>query len=240
MPDLAYPVADGERDGYLATPTAPGPWPAVVVVHEAFGLTDDMRGAADRFAARGYLALAPDLYSAGNTLRCLVATMREVMSGKGGRALADIEAARSFLRDREDTTGKVGVIGFCMGGGFAILAATRGFDASAPSYGMLPDDAESALRGSCPMVGSYGGKDRGLRGAAGRLESALTSLGVDHDVKEYADSGHAFMTPHSGRWAFAERIPGMGGSAADAEDAWQRVFAFFGRHLATDSAAASS
>jgi carboxymethylenebutenolidase len=202
-----------------------------VVIHEAFGLTDDIRRQADRFAAEGYLGFAPDLYSYGFAPRCLVTTMRSLFRG-GGRAVADIEAARAFLVARDDCTGKVGVIGFCMGGGFAILAATRGFDVAAPNYGQVPRDAERALAGSCPVVGSYGARDWMYRGAAAKLSKALEANGVDHDVKEYPDAAHGFMVRHTGAWAPAERIPGMGYVEGSSEDAWERVFAYFARHLA--------
>lgn len=82
-------------------------------------------------------------------------------------------------------TGQVGVIGFCMGGGFALMAAPRGFDVAAVNNGPLPADPESALVGSCPIVASYGGADRGLRKAADKLSRTLVSLEIPHDVKEY-------------------------------------------------------
>lgn len=220
--------------GYLAVPDAdrhPAPWPGVVVVHEAFGLTDDIKRQTDRFAQEGYLAYAADLYADGNTFRCLVRAMREVVASRPGPALARVEAARGTLVDRPDCTGRVGVIGFCMGGGFALLAARSGFDVAAPCYGPLPRPLDERLRGACPMVGSYGRKDPELRGAARRLDAALTRAGVEHDVKEYADSGHGFMIEHTGRWAWVDRLPGLGGSAADAAEAWERVFGFFARHL---------
>jgi carboxymethylenebutenolidase len=231
LPNTTYPASTGQLRGYLACPSTGDSCPAVVVIHEAFGLTDDIRRQADRFADAGYLAFAPDLLSYGFAPRCLVSTFRTLFNQGGGRALDDIEAARAYLLARADCSGKVGVIGFCMGGGFAILAATRGFDVAAPNYGIVPKDAAAALRGSCAMVASYGAKDRGFKGAAAKLENALTQHGVDHDVKEYADTGHAFMTGHTGNWAFAERIPGMGYVPESAEDAWRRVFAFFAKHL---------
>lgn len=234
MPDLDYPASEGRLRGYLATPTTPGPWPGVVVIHEAFGLTDDMRRHADQFAEQGYLAFAPDLYSYGFTPVCLVATMRTLVRGHGGRAIEDIDAARAFVLDQDGCSGKVGIIGFCMGGAFAILAATRGFDVSAPNYGMVPRDAEAALNGSCPVVASYGAKDRGLKGAAAKLERALEANDVERDVKEYAEAGHGFLTHHTGRWAFVERIPGFERVDDVYSDAWSRVFSFFDRHLKTD------
>lgn len=168
---------------YLAVPpVGTGPWPAVVVVHEAFGLTDDTRQQADRLAVGGYLALAPDLFTAGGPVRCLRSTFR-ALGRREGAAFDDLEAARSWLVRRPDCTGTVGIVGFCMGGGFALVAATRGFHASAPNYGQTPQDLERVLQGACPVVASYGGRDRTLPGAAQRLNGALTSLAVEHDVK---------------------------------------------------------
>ncbi len=122
--DLSHPAADrdGSRKlrGYLASPAGSGPWPAVVMIHEIFGLDDVMRGHADRLAGLGYLTLAVDLFSAGGTARCLAATMTAMIRGHG-RAFADICAARYYLASSRDCTGKIGVIGFCMGGGFALL-----------------------------------------------------------------------------------------------------------------------
>jgi carboxymethylenebutenolidase len=231
LPDTTFPVSTGEMRGYLATPLTDGPWPGVVVIHEAFGLTDDIRAQADRFAREGYLAFAPDLYSYGFSPRCLVATFRTMFRGGGGRVLTDIDSAREFVRGQPRCSGKVGIIGFCMGGAFAILAAPRGFDVSAPNYGLVPRNPEAVLRGSCAMVASYGAKDRGFKGAAAKLERALVANGVDHDVKEYPDAGHAFMTPHTGKWAFVDRVPGLGYVADAHDDAWDRVFGFFARHL---------
>jgi dienelactone hydrolase len=135
MPDITLP---GGLKAHLAVPAVgDGPWPGVVVLHESFGLGADIRQQAGRLAAAGYLALAPDLYSAGGYWRCMRATFRSLTAGHG-KAFDDIEAARRWLEDRPDCTGRVGVIGFCMGGGFALATAARGFDASAPNYAHLP------------------------------------------------------------------------------------------------------
>ena len=143
MPDISYPVADGLA-GYLAVPSAlPGPWPAVVVIHEAFGLNDDIRAKADEFAARGYLALAPDLFDGKSWIRCIRGAFGQLRAGRGP-AFTALDAAREFLAARPDCTGKAGVIGFCLGGGFALLCAPRpGFDVAAVNYGDVPKDAET-------------------------------------------------------------------------------------------------
>jgi carboxymethylenebutenolidase len=203
----------------------------VVVLHEAFGLNDDTRQQADRLAAAGYLALAPDLFTAGGRLRCLRSTFAALLSGHGA-AYGDIEASRAFLASRDDCTGTVGVIGFCMGGGFALMTASRGFDAAAPNYGIVPKDAAEVLRGACPVVASYGRRDLGLPGAAAKLESALVEAGVEHDVREYAGAGHSFMNRHdAGPLSVLEKVVGLHYHQPSAEDAWQRILRFFATHL---------
>lgn len=231
MPDLDYPVPSGTLRGYVAVPPGPekGPWPGVVVVHEIFGLTDDIRAQADRFAARGYVAIAPDLFAWASTPKCLLATLKASAVGHG-RALDDIDAARDYLAARDDCTGKVGVAGFCLGGGLAMLLAPKGFQVAAANYGHLPRSPETALAGACPVVGSYGGRDLQLRGAAAKLERVLTDLGVAHDVKEYPSATHGFLFPHTGKAKWAEPWLVRYDETA-AADAWQRIFDFFDARL---------
>ncbi|MGI8968104.1 MAG: dienelactone hydrolase family protein [Chloroflexota bacterium] len=219
--------------GYLVKPSGTGPWPGMVMIHEVFGLDDVMRRQAERVAAAGYLTLAVDLFSAGGALRCLVSTMRAMMSGQG-RAFADIEAAHIWLETSPECTGKIGVIGFCMGGGFALLAVGSGYDAASVNYGQLPRDLEATLAGACPVVGSYGRRDRTLNGAAAKLEEALTNAGIVHDIKEYPTAGHAFLNdaetgPRVLRPLF--RVAGMGPDPDAARDAWRRIEDFFAEHL---------
>ena len=229
MPATTLP---GDVKAHLAVPpVGDGPWPGVVVLHESFGLNDDIRQQADRLAAAGYVAVAPDLYSAGGAWRCIRATFAALTRGHG-KAFDDIEAARTWLASREDCTGRIGVIGFCMGGGFALLTAARGFDASAPNYAHLPKDLDGVLRGACPMIASFGAKDRTLRGTAAKLEDGLRRAGVEHEVKEYPDAGHSFLNRHDlGPGGALLRVAGIGYHEPSAEDAWGRILRFFEAHL---------
>ena len=235
MPNTTYfPAEDRELRAYLATPRGTGPWPGVVVVMDALGLSDDIRLQADRLAAAGYLAFAPDLYS-GRGIRCVLATVKASRNGKG-EAYADIEAARHCLAAREDCTGQIGIIGFCMGGGFALLSAPRyDFAAASVNYGEVPTDAISRLEGCCPVVASFGKRDPELRGRAERLERALTELGVEHDVKEYPDVGHAFMNRINAGPVLSPlvKLVRMSYDHPSAEDSWRRILTFFDVHLAS-------
>ncbi|MDX2604262.1 dienelactone hydrolase family protein [Streptomyces caniscabiei] len=221
--------------GHLARPGGTGPWPGVIVVHEALGVDEVMLRQTERLARAGYLTLMPDLFSDGGVRRCLVPTMRAATSGRG-RAWVDLEAARQSLAAHPDCTGRIGIIGFCMGGSFALLAAGRGdFDAASVNYGQLPEDSERALAKSCPVVASYGGRDRMLKGAAARLEAALTQVGAPHDVKEYPAAGHSFLNDaeNAPRWLRPlTRISGIGPEPVSAADAWRRIEEFFAEHLA--------
>ena len=229
MADVIYEAAsEREMRAYLATPRGEGRWPGVVVVMDALGLSDDIKLAADRLATAGFLAFAPDLYS-GRGIRCVVATLSASRSGRG-EAYEDIEAARRWLSARRDCTGKIGVIGFCMGGGFALLSAPRyAFAAASVNYGEVPADAVQRLAGACPVVASYGARDRALRGRAQRLENALQALGIEHDVKEYSDAGHSFMNRINAGPGLGQLVKfiGMNYRHESAEDSWRRILDFF-------------
>lgn len=228
------PVRVGDLDGYLASPSGEGPWPGLVLVHEVFGLDENMRAHADRLAQAGYLTLIPDLFSRGRRITCLRSTFTALRRGSGP-AFDDIETARQMLVDDARSTGRVGVIGFCMGGGFALALAGRpGWSAAAANYGMLPS-GPGALDGACPIVASYGGRDRSMPGAAEKLEQALTARGVPHDVKEYPAAGHSFLNPaESGPWYMAPLatfVLHAGPEPESARDAWARIENFLGEHL---------
>ena len=220
----------------LFTPGGEGPHPGVVLLHESFGLNDDLRRIAARFADAGYAVLAPDLYSHGRRIVCLSRVMVDMLSGAVAREIADIHATREALAARPEVDSeRIAVAGFCQGGGFALIAGAQpGFSAAAVNYGVVPSE-RSHLDGLCPVVASYGGKDRIVgRGMAERLERHLSALGVPNDVKTYDRAGHSFFSQVDGWQGWLARVPtpmAVGYDAAAAEDGWQRMLSFFDEHV---------
>ena len=236
LKEISIPLeGDDELRGVLAVPSGKGPFPAVVMVHEVFGIDESMRTQITRMASAGYLVLMPDLYSRGGMRKCLKATFRALVDGTG-QAYRDVEAAKQLLLSRPDCTGKVGVVGFCMGGGFALQLVSKGYDAAAVNYGQPAKDLDAQLVGSCPIVASFGGKDLSLKGAGPKLEAALSQAGIPHDVKVYPEASHAFMNlTQAGPKALRplmNTVVGFKPRPVEAADAWSRIEAFFGEHLA--------
>ena len=226
--DVQIPSGDRPTPAYAAVPA--GATRGVVVIHEIYGRAPDIDRVVDRFAAAGYAAAAPDLFADGSKVACVARVVLSSNTGTG-RPVEQARATRRWLCERAGITDdKVGIIGFCMGGGF-VLGIGRGWGAVSSNYG-APPPAER-LRGLGPTIACYGGRDRAFAPLAPRLQRALDTAGVENEVHVYPTVGHSFLT--DGDHPIASRVsapllniaydPGV------AEDAWSKIFAFFDRHL---------
>lgn len=212
------------------------PWPGVVVIHDITGLGADARRHCQRFAEAGYAAIAPDLY-AGGRVSCVVKALTGSMTGRG-ESFEVIDTARQILGDRAEVdAARIAVVGFCMGGSFALAAAAdQTFAVAAPFYGAVPKDA-SRLQGICPTIAQFGGQDVVFRSHAKRLARHLEDLGVDHEVIIYEDAGHSFMNQLTGVSAKLARyspIRAYYDPETEAK-AWNKLLDFFEHHMASSA-----
>jgi len=208
--------------GYLATPDGAGPHPGVVVIHEAYGLNDNIKDITRRFAEAGYVALAVDLFSGRNRAVCMARYMGGMLLGSVNRyGIDDLKAALTYLaKDRTVDAKRLGAIGFCMGGGFAIAWACTDsrLKAIAPFYAANPRPLDVVGR-LCTVVGSYPEKD--FTANAGRaLDKALDRNNIAHDIKIYPGARHSFFNEKGSTY-----------NRAVAEDSWTRVMKFFGEQI---------
>lgn len=229
MARIEIDTANGPIDALLRLPQGPGPWPAVVIVQDAIGYGPDNEAISARVAAAGFIAILPNLYARGGRARCIRRVFSDLLT-KRGRALDDIIAARDHVLDMPECTGAVGIAGFCMGGQFALVMSPKGFGASAPFYGTpLPRPLAETLEGACPIVASFGRRDPMGIGAPDKLRKVVADKAIPADIKVYPGAGHSFANQLPGQPLL--RITGFGYHEAAANDAWNRVFAFFGEHL---------
>jgi len=222
---VTYKSGSDTVPGVLFTPdNAKGKLPAIVVIHEWYGLNDWVKEQAGKLADQGYVTLAVDLY------RGKVATTpdeaHELMRGlPDDRALRDLKAAVAYLSSRKDVDAKrIGAVGWCMGGGKAALLAANepALRAVAINYGSVPADEASLKNWNAATLGLFGGKDRGIPPeSAQKFEATMKKLGKDVDVHIYPEAGHAFENPNNK----------AGYRADDAADAWKRITEFFAAKL---------
>jgi carboxymethylenebutenolidase len=233
---IQIPVADTRRhQAALALPhEGEAPFPGVVVIHDIYGFSPDLKRHCQRFANAGYVAIGPDLYHGGQP-GCVVRTLTSMATGEGF-AYEVIDAAREALAARDDVDpNRIAIAGFCMGGGFALIAAAdQSFAVAAPFYGMVPKKA-SRLRGLCPTIAQFGAEDRVFLPHAKRLAHHLEELGIDHEVHIYEGVGHSFMNQLEGRLAPLGRhtpIRAFYDPETEAK-AWSKLLDFFERHIGT-------
>lgn len=224
-------------EGYLARPFGPGPYPGVIVIHEIFGLVTHTKEMARKFAAAGYIAVAPNLYhrEGPGDPEEILAAVRAQGGVADARVLADLEGAAALIRSLPTSNGKVGAIGHCSGGRQTLLFAcnSKNLDAAVDCYGgrviteeLTPSQPKAVIDMvadlACPLLGLFGESDANPSPEhVARLEAELSKHGKEYQFKSYpVDSGHGF---------FADYRPSY--RQESAVDGWQRIFDFYARYL---------
>lgn len=220
--DISFEYQNTTRPAYLALPAGRKKAPGIVVIHEAYGLNDNIRDIARRFAREGYAALAVDMFGGRNRVVCMFRYMGAMLQGKLDHSgISELKAALTFLAGHPSVDPeRLGAIGFCMGGGFAITWACTDprLKVIAPFYGMAPRPVDAVAR-SCPVVGSYPQNDF-TASTARALDKTLTRHNITHDIKIYEGARHSFFNDTGPRY-----------HPQAAADAWDRTLAFFKQQL---------
>ncbi len=222
---VSFKSGDETVNGFLVTPEGKGPFPAVIVIHEWWGLDGWVKDQARALAKEGYVALAVDLYR-GKVTDKQEEAHQLMMGMPRDRALRDLEAAFAYLRGRADVRkDRIGVIGWCMGGMYSLAVATEEprLAAVVAYYGAPPTDAAAIAKIKAPVLGNYGAEDKGPSPEQVKaFEAAMKKAGKTVDIKIYPGAGHAFANPNN---------PWGGYREAAAKDAWQRTLAWFAKYL---------
>jgi carboxymethylenebutenolidase len=234
--EVSVPAGAQPMPAHLARPAAGGPYPALVVVMEAFGLNNNIKRIADRFAAEGFVAIAPNLYfrQPNNTVGYgdLPGAFRLMGTLKDDQVVADMSAAIDYLKKLKEVRPTFGTVGFCMGGRISFLTACRNPEvkATVPFYGggmvksrqpgtKAPIEYVEGLRAS--VLAFFGGKDAFIPlGEVDEFRDALKKAGKPHEIVFYPDADHGFMCDE--RPSFHQ---------AHAKEAWSKTVAFFKEHL---------
>lgn len=221
---VKFPSGSDKIDGYLSVPeTGKGPFPAMILIHEWWGLNDQIKATADRFAKAGYVALAVDLYRGKSTADPEEA--HQYMAGlPDDRAVRDLRAAFEHLRQQDDIKkDRIGVVGWCMGGKFSALLALNEPQTAACViyYGSVPTDPETLKKFQPPVIGFFGQNDKAITPEmAGAFENEMKKLGKSVSVTVYPGAGHAFANK-----------TGKAYNAQAASDSWTKMMAFLEKHL---------
>jgi carboxymethylenebutenolidase len=222
--DVSYKSGDETVKGILYTPSGNGPHPAIIVIHEWWGLNDWIKEEASKLADQGYVTLAIDLYRGKVATTPEVA--HEIMRGvPEDRAKRDLDAAFRYLQSQPDVKkNKIGAIGWCMGGGYSLDLALEEPELAADviNYGHLATDPAAIKKINAPILGLFGAQDQGITpDDVKQFGEQLDKLGKKADIAIYPDAGHAFENPNN-----------KGGyRPKDAEDAWQKIVRFFASTL---------
>jgi carboxymethylenebutenolidase len=221
---VTFASGDSTAQGVLYLPHGPGPHPALIVIHEWWGLNDWIKQEAAGFAEKGYVALAVDLYR--GKVAATPDLAHELSRGlPQDQGVRDLTAALGYLQSRKDVNrNRIGAVGWCMGGGYALQLAIAApeLKAVAVNYGSLATDKAALARIHAVVLGNFGGQDRGIPpDAVHAFEAAMQSLGKPVDTKIYPQAGHAFENPNNG----------AGYRADDAADALGRIDRFFAESL---------
>jgi len=219
--NISFSTGNGQLPGYLVQPEGAGPFPGLIVIHEAFGLNQDIRAIAHRLAELGYVALAVDLFGGRNQVLCMFRLFGGMLfNSLEHRGIHELKASLDFLAGQTSVDrNRLGAIGFCLGGSLAIAWACTDdrLKAIAPFYGINPRPLEAVKR-ACPVVGSYPEKDF-TAGAGRKLAEKLREYRIPHDIKIYPGAHHSFFNA------------GRNHDEAATQDAWNRVLEFFKEHL---------
>jgi carboxymethylenebutenolidase len=219
---VSFPFGTTQLEGYLARPDGDGPFPGVVVIHEIYGLNENIRDIARRFADAGYAALGVDLFAGRNRAVCMFRFIGEqLFKPLENNSIRELKTALTFLAGQPGVdNARLGAIGFCMGGSFAIAWACNDdrLKVIAPYYARNPRPLEAVAR-LCPVVGSYPSDDF-TTPAGQKLDVELDRYNIPHDIKIYPGAKHSFFNDK-----------GRAYDAAAAQDSWQRVMTFFKEHI---------
>ena len=219
---LEYAVNGGTTPGYISRPQREGRYPGIVLIQEWWGVDDHIKDVTDRFAGEGYVTLAPDLFHGVVTSEPDEA-MKLTQAMDMDRAVKELNGAVAYLKGQPFTSGKVGTIGYCLGGGLSILTACRNPDLNAcvVYYGGSPDPIDQVQSIACPVLGNYAELDEGVNATLDSLKAAMERYGKSFEMHMYQGAHHGFFNDSNPSVYSPEAAP----------QAWERTLAFFKANL---------